>query len=172
MFFRSYLKCFQKVNETIQLARINRFWKIKKNKIYQEHSRERAGEIKTQGFILVHPSSRATSSPLHHCKDFHYKKIKPDQFTENQTLATRKNTLLHAENNPLKPIANQELIQNPLYNLENPLLIPSASYNLYITHCTNRITNPGNSQQNKLQYNERIITVSAKQALLYNKLQK
>ena len=62
-----------------------------------------------QGFILVHPSSRATSSPLLHSKDFHYKKIKPDLFTEIQALATRKNTLLSTENNPLKPTADQEL---------------------------------------------------------------
>jgi len=64
---------------------------------------------RTQGFILVHPSSRATSSPLLHSKDFYYKKIKPDQFTEIQPLATRKNTLLPTENNPLKPTTDQEL---------------------------------------------------------------
>jgi len=45
MFFRSYLKCFQKVDEIIQLARFNRCWNIKKNnKIYQEQSREREQE--------------------------------------------------------------------------------------------------------------------------------
>jgi len=64
---------------------------------------------RTQGFILVHPSARATSSPLLHSKDFNYKKIKPDNFTEIEPLATRKNTLLPAENNPLKPTADQEL---------------------------------------------------------------
>ena len=111
--FRRYLKCFQKVDEIIQLARLNRFWKVKKNnKIYQEQSRERAREIKTQWFILVHPSSRATSSPLLHSKDFHYKKIKPDQFTKNQQLATRKNTLLPVENNPMKPTTDQKLFKN------------------------------------------------------------
>ena len=127
---------------------------------------------RTQGFILVHPSSRATSSPLLHNKDFHYKKIKPNQFTEIQPLATRKNTLLPTENNPLKPTADQELYRIHSITQKTPLLIPSASYNLYKTHCTNRITNPGNSHQNRIQYNERIITNSAKQTLLYNRLQK
>jgi len=61
MFFKSYLRCFQKDDEIIQLAKFNQFWKFKKhNKIYQEQLRE----IKTQGFILVHPSSRPTSSRL------------------------------------------------------------------------------------------------------------
>jgi len=155
MFFKSYLRCFHKYDEIIQLEKFNRFWKFKKdNKIYQEQSRERAIEIKTQGFILIHPSSRATSSPLLHSKDFHYKKIKLDQFTEKQQLATCKNSLLHVENNPLKPTVEPGTIQTPVYIPENPLLIPLASYNLYRTHCTNRITNLGNSQQNKLQYNE------------------
>ena len=38
-------------------------------------------------------------------------------------------------------------MQTPLYIPEHPLLIPSASYNMYRTHCTNRITNPGNSHR-------------------------
>jgi len=41
MFFKSDLKCFQKVDEIIQIARFNRLRKFKKyNKIYQEQSRE------------------------------------------------------------------------------------------------------------------------------------
>jgi len=55
-----------------------------------------------------------------------------------------------------EPTAEPITIQTPLYIPENPLLIPSASYNLYRTHCRNKITNPGNSQQNKLQYSERL----------------
>jgi len=46
------------------------------------YSQERAKENKAQQVILVHPSTRATSSPLHHCKDFHYEKDLPDQFTK------------------------------------------------------------------------------------------
>ena len=77
------------------------------------------------------------------------------QISLQNNLATRKNTL-----HPAKKIAEtcirSRTIQYPLYNLENPLLIPSASYNLYRTHCTNRITTPGNSHQNRIQYNEKI----------------
>ena len=97
-------------------------------------------------------------------------KDQPDQFTPIQSLATCKNTLLPAANPLLKPTTEPGTIQTPLYILEYTLLIPSASYKLYRTPCTHRITKPGNSQYNLIQYKETIITNTATQALLYNRL--
>jgi len=65
--------------------------------------------------------------------------MKLDQFTKKQQLATRRKQ-------SAEPTTESKTIQTPLYIPKNPLLIPSASYNLYRTHCTNKITNPGNSQ--------------------------
>jgi len=45
--------------------------------------------FKTQQSYTASPFHKATSSPLHNCKEFHYKMIKLDQFTEKQ-LAPRK----------------------------------------------------------------------------------
>jgi len=98
--------------------------------------------------------------------------MKPDQFTTIQSLATRKNTLFPAANPLLKPTAEPGTIQAPLYIPEYTLMIPSVSYKMYRTSCTHKITKPDNSQYNRIQYKERIITNLAIQALLYNKLQK
>jgi len=54
-----------------------------------------------------------------------------------------------------------------MYIPEYTLLNPSASYKLYITPCTHRITTPGNSQKKRIQYNERYVSHTAIQALLY-----
>jgi len=49
--FKSYLKCFQKVEEIIQLTRFNMLWKIKKSsRIYQEQSRESKREQDTTSY--------------------------------------------------------------------------------------------------------------------------
>ena len=96
---------------------------------------------------------------------------KIQQINLQYNLATCKNTLHPAENNPLKPTADQELYSIH-YITQKTLLNPSASYNLYRTHCTNRITTPSNSHQNRIKYNERIQITTMAQALLYkNKLQ-
>jgi len=85
-----------------------------------KNSQERARENKTQQIILVHPFTRATFSPLYHCKDFHYKKIKPDQFTEIQPLATRRNTLLLVAKNLLNLQQNLELYRLHCINWKTP----------------------------------------------------
>jgi len=64
--------------QIIQLTNLTDFKKSRKATRFIKNSQERARENKTQQVILVHPSTRATSSPLLHSKDFHYKKIKPD----------------------------------------------------------------------------------------------
>jgi len=55
---------------TNQLSQLLSFYQILKNQEIQQEARE----SKSHRFILLHPSTRATSSPLHHCKDFHYEK--------------------------------------------------------------------------------------------------
>ena len=99
-------------------------------------------------------------------------KDQPNQFIAIQSLATRKNTLFPAANPLLKPTTKPRTIQTPLYIPEYTLLIPSASYKLYRTHCSHRITTPGNSHQKRIQYNERYVSHTTIQALLYNRLQK
>ena len=55
---------------------------------FNKNSKERAREIQDIADLSSFTLPQGLR-PLHHCKDFHYKKIKLDQFTEKQ-LAPRK----------------------------------------------------------------------------------
>ena len=122
-------------------------------------------------FILVHPSSRVTSCLLLHSKDFHYKRSTRSIYSNSVTCNPQKYTA-PAANSLLKPTADYRTIQTPLYIPKYILLIPSTSYKLYRTPCTHKIITPGNSQQKRIQYNERYTSFIAIQELLYKRLQK
>ena len=81
-----------------------------------------------------------------------------NQINLQKTTCTPQVNIAPRSKQSAEPTAEPRTIHTPLYKLENPLLIPSASHNLYRTHYTKQTTNPGNSQQNNLQYSERIIT--------------
>jgi len=99
---------------------------------------------RTQGFILVHPSSRATSSPLSTVRISTIKDQTISVYRNSTTCYPQEYTTPRRKQSA-KTYSRSRTIQNPLYNPENPLLIPSASYNLYRAYCTNKITTPGNS---------------------------
>jgi len=89
-------------------------------------SRRQKKKSRTQRFILVHPSTRITSSPLQTSKDFHWT-ISQYQFT---TLAPNKLSLLPAVHTApcsthtlLNPSASVNQCRNPLhYLITNPVI--------------------------------------------------
>ena len=73
-----------------------------KQEMYSRIGKERS---RTQVFILVYPSSRATSSPLQTSKDFHYKRSLRS-ISNNTTLVPHKHTLLLAVKQPVEPFSS------------------------------------------------------------------
>jgi len=91
------------------------------------------------------------SSYLLHSKDFHYKRSTRLVYSNSITYNPQEYTAPRSKPS-VEPTTDHWTIQTPLYNPENTLLIPSASFKLYRTLCTHIITTPGNSHQNRIQW--------------------